>query len=100
MHVQGLGLKAGKAAGDGLELLAHSLQVVQTFPQAEILQIIRQQFVAQKTRELLVLTEQGIFEVHAEDVVTMFDLFDHGGEFPADLLGQPHAEDLADLLKR
>jgi hypothetical protein len=46
MHVQSLGLKAGKTVGDGLKLLAYSLQVVQSFAQAEVLQIVGKQFIA------------------------------------------------------
>src|SRR5215468_2423439 len=30
--------------------------------------------------------------------MAMVDLFDDGGEFPAQLLGKPHAEDLADAI--
>src|SRR5215469_17653350 len=30
--------------------------------------------------------------------MAMVDLFDDGGEFPAQLLGEPHAEDLADAI--
>ena len=44
------------------------------------------------------MPEQGVFEVHAKDVMAMVDLFDDGGEFPAQLLGEPHAEDLADAI--
>jgi hypothetical protein len=32
------------------------------------------------------LTEQGVFEIHPENVVTMFDLFDHRGEFALGLV--------------
>ena len=50
----------------------------------------------EETGELLLLPEQGVFEVHAKDVMAMVDRFDDGGEFRA--LGEPHAEDLADAI--
>ena len=41
MHIQSLGLKAGKAIGDSLKLLAHGIEVIQSFPQAKVGQIVR-----------------------------------------------------------
>jgi hypothetical protein len=41
VHIQRLGLKAGKATSDDLKLLAHIVKVIQPFPQSEVPQIIR-----------------------------------------------------------
>ena len=41
VHIQRLGLKAGKAVGDDLKLLAHLVEVIQSLPEAEIIQIVR-----------------------------------------------------------
>jgi hypothetical protein len=44
------------------------------------------------------LPEQGVFEIHAEDVMTVLDLLDDAGELATELLGEPHTEDLADAV--
>ena len=80
-----MGLKASKTIGDGLKLLANGVEVIQPFPfpQAEISQIVGEQFVAQETKELLILSEQGVFEIHPEDVMAVVELLDYGGELAA-----------------
>src|SRR5215831_10941565 len=52
VHIESLGLKAGKAARDGRKLLRR---------------------VAQETGELLRLSENGVFEVHPQGVMAVFD---------------------------
>ena len=46
MHIQSLGLKASEAIGDELKLLAHGVEMIESFAQAEIRQIIGEQLVA------------------------------------------------------
>ena len=50
--------------------------------------------------ELLVLSEKGVFPVGAENVMAVLDLIDHRGEFAAQSLVEPDAEDLADPVGR
>jgi hypothetical protein len=57
VDVEALRLKTGEAIGDGLESLPHSIQLVESFLQAEVAQIIGAQLVAQEAGELLVLSE-------------------------------------------
>ena len=40
MHVERLRLEAGEAVGDGLEPFTHGIEMIQTFPQAEIVQVV------------------------------------------------------------
>jgi hypothetical protein len=58
MDVQALGLEAGEAVGDGLEPLADGVEMIQSFLQAEVAQVVGAEFIAQKAGELLVLLEE------------------------------------------
>ncbi len=75
-------------------------RLIEPFLQTEVAQVVGAKFVAQEAGELLVLFEKGILPVGAENVVAMFDLIDHGREFPAQPFIQPDAEDLADAVRR
>ena len=92
--------KRGKAIGDGLESLPHGIEMIESFLQAEIAQVVGAEFVAQEAGELLVLFEEGVFPVGSEDVMAMLDLIDDRGEFSAQSFVQPDAEDLADPVGR
>ena len=94
------GLEAGEAVGDGLESLAHGVEMVESLLQAEVAQIVGAEFVAQEAGELLVLFEEGVFPVGAEDVMAMLDLVDDRCEFAAQAFVQADAEDLADPVGR
>lgn len=98
MHVEAFGLETGETVGDGLEALTHGVEMIETFLQTEVAQIIGTKLVAQEARELLVLFEKSILPVSAEDVMPVLDLVDHGGQFAAQPLVQSDAEDLADAV--
>jgi hypothetical protein len=53
VHVHMESLKADKAARGGRKLLRHGIEVIRSSPQPEIRKMVRQQFVAQETGELL-----------------------------------------------
>ena len=55
MDVEPLCLESGKAPGNGLEALAHRLEVVQSLLEAEVGEVVGDQLVAQKGEELFVL---------------------------------------------
>ena len=61
-------------------------------------QIIRTEFVAQEQGKLLVLFEEGVFAVGAENMVAVFDALQNGVEFAARPFAQAYAEDFGDLL--
>ena len=67
MHVEPLGLEAGEAVGDRLEGGAHGVEMVEPLKQAEVGEIVGDQFVAQKGQELLILFEEAALEVGARD---------------------------------
>jgi hypothetical protein len=71
-----------------------------TLLQAEVAQVVRAQFVAQKAGELFVLLEEAVLPIGAEDMMAMLDLVDDGDQFAAEALAQPDAEDLADAVGR
>src|SRR5215471_6228582 len=100
MNIEALRLEPGKAVGDDLESLSHRIQMIQPLLQAEVAQIVGAEFVAQVAGELLILFEKGVLPVGTENVMTMLDLVDHGGEFTAQALMQAGTEDLADPVGR
>ena len=100
VHVEALRLEAGEAVRDGLESFAHGVEMIESFLQAEVAQVVGAEFVAQEAGELLVLFEKGVLPVGAENVMAMLDLVDDGGQFAAQALVQADAEDLADPVGR
>ena len=81
MDVQRLGLETGEAVGDGLELFARGVEMVQPLLQAEVAQIVGAEFVAKIAGVLLVLLEKGVFPVGAKDMVAVLDLVDRVASF-------------------
>ena len=63
VNVEAFRLEAGEAIGDGLELWAHGVEMIEPFFQAEVAQVVGAEFVAQETGELLVLLQEGILPV-------------------------------------
>lgn len=98
MDVEALSLEGGEAIGDDLEPLPYCVQVIESFLEAEVAQVVGTEFVAQEAGELLVLFEESVLPVGAEHMVAMLDLIDDGGQFPAQALVEPDAEDLADAV--
>jgi hypothetical protein len=92
VNVEPLRLEGGEVAGDGLELFADRLEMVQAFLETEVVEIVGAQFVAQEGGELLVLLQERVLEIGAKDMVTMLDLIDDGGK----LAGQPTMEALTE----
>ena len=83
MDVEPLGLETGEATDDALELVADFSQMVQSLFEAEVVEVVGAEFVAQEYRKLLVLPENGIAEVGAEHMMAVFDLINDGGEVAA-----------------
>src|SRR5580700_9543764 len=100
MNVEALGLEPSEAVGDGLESFPYGVEMVESFLQAEVAQVIGAKLVAEEAGELLVLFEEGVLPVGAEDVMAMLDLIDDRGQFPMQSFVQAHAEDLADPIRR
>ena len=98
VDVEPLRLEAGEAGGDGLEALAHGVEMVQSLLETEIGEVVGDQFVAQEGGELFVLLQEGVFEVGAEDMMTVLDAIDDGGQLAAHPAVQPRAEDLGNLV--
>src|ERR1700674_1927057 len=99
MNIEALSLELSEAVSDGLESIAHVVEMIESFLQAEVAQVIGAKLVAEEAGELLVLFEQGVLPVGAEDVMAMLDLIDDGGEFPPQPFIEPHTEDLADPVR-
>ena len=100
MDIEALSLETGETVGDGLEPFADGVEMIEAFLQAEVAQVVGAEFVAEEAGELLVLFEEGVLPIGAEDVMAMLDLIDDRGEFSLQPFVQPHAEDLADPVRR
>jgi hypothetical protein len=98
MDVEPLRLETSEARSDGLETLAHGLEVVQSLLEAEVGEVVGDKLVAQEGGELFVLFEEGVLEVGAEDVMAVLDAIDDGGELAVHLAVQTRAENLGDLV--
>ena len=93
-------LEGGEAVRDGLEALAHGVEMIQPLAQPEIAQVVGAQFIADKAGEFLVLFQERILPVRSEHVMSMLDLVDDDRQFPTEPLVQAHTEDLADSVRR
>ena len=99
MDVEALSLETGEAVGDDLEAFPHGVEMIESFLQAEVAQVVGAKFIAQEAGELLVLFEECILPIGAEHMMPMLDLVDDGGQLPMEPLVQPDAEDLADAIR-
>ena len=81
MDVEALRLEGSEAIRDREEPLANGVQMVEPFLEAEVAQVIGTEFIAQEAGELLILFQKGVFPVRSENVMTVFDLLEHGSEF-------------------
>jgi len=64
----------------------------------EVGQIVGAKLVSKMGGELLVLPEEGVFNIHSEDVMAMLDLFECAVQLSFELLGYAAAEDLRDFV--
>src|SRR5262245_12075003 len=100
MNIEPLCLEGSKAARDGLEALADRVEMVQSLLEAEIGKVVGDQLVAQEGRELFVLLQEGVLEVGAEDMMTVLDAIDDGGELALHPTAHVCAKDLGDPVSR
>src|SRR5450759_4016526 len=100
MDIEALSLETGEAVCDGLEPFPHCVEMSEPFLQAEVAQIVGAKLVAEEPGELLILFEEAVFPIGAENMMAMLDLVDHGRKFAVQPLVQPHPEDLADAVRR
>ncbi len=79
MDIEALSLETSEAVNDGLESFPHGVEMIEPFLETEIAQVIGAKLVAEEAGELLVLFEERVFPVGAEDVMAMLDLIDDRG---------------------
>jgi hypothetical protein len=100
MDVEPLGLEAGEAADNGLELVTHLVEMLQALSQTEVVEVVRAELVAQKHQELLVLSENSVAEIDTEHMMAMRDLIDDSEKLAPVLAVQAGDEDLGNLVSR
>ncbi len=82
--------------GDCAQGVAHRLEVIQPFVEAEVLEVVAQRFQAQEGGELLVHADHRVLGVGAQDVMAVVDAFQHAGQLAGQAAMQAPAEDLRD----
>ncbi len=100
VDVEALRLEGGEPVGDGLEPFADGIEMIEAFVQAEIAQVVGTEFIAQKAGELLVLFQECVFPISAEDMMAMLDLIDDRGKLARQSFVEANAENLADPVRR
>ena len=100
VHVEAFRLKTSKVIRNGVEAFSHGVEMIETLLQAEIAQVVGAKLVAQEAGELLILLQESVLPVGAEDMMAVLDLIEDGGEFAADAFVDADAEDLADAVGR
>jgi hypothetical protein len=98
MDLEPLRLEGGETVGDGLEGGADSVEMIEPLAQTKVIEVVGDQLVAQKGRELLVLLQEGALEVGAEDVMAVLDPVDDRGQLAAHAAIEPRAEDGGDFV--
>src|SRR5260221_3094775 len=98
VDVEPLRLVAGEAIGDRLEGGAHGVEMIEPLSEAEVGEVVGSQLVAQEGPELLVLLEEGVLEVGAEDMMAVLDAVDDGGQLAVHAATDAPAEDGRDLV--
>jgi hypothetical protein len=74
------------------------IEMVQPFLETEVGEVVGAEFVAEESRELFLLLEEGALEIGTEDMMAMLDLIDDGSELAAVPAVQAGAEDLGNLV--
>src|SRR3979411_1027252 len=100
MDIEALSLETSEAVSDGLESFPHVLEMIESFFQAEVAQVIGAKLVAEEAGELLVLFEKSVLPVGAEDVMAMLDLIDDRGQLPMQPFVEHDAVNLGDPVRR
>ena len=98
VDVEPLGLETSEAVGDGFEGLTDRIEMVQALFETEVGEVVGAEFVAQERRELLILFQDGVFEVGAKDMMAMLDLIDDGGQLAAHPAVKTGSEDRGNLV--
>lgn len=98
--VEPLGLTVSETVGDGDKHLPGGQQVVETFLQPEVGEVVRADLVAEESGELFMLFDKAVIPAGPEYMVAMLDLLQGGVQFAPRQLRQPDAEDLRDLVCR
>src|SRR5579871_874532 len=100
MHVECFRFEGSKTIRRGSQLLANGLQVVQRLFQAEVFEIVAECFQVEKSGELLVHAQNGIFAASPEDMMAVLDLLQYALQFAAQFLIDPKPKYRSDLVRQ
>src|ERR1700733_8272109 len=98
MHIEALRLETGEPVCDRQKLFTYGCQMLQSFFQPEVGEVVGTDLVAQEGRELFVLLDEGVLPIGPEEMMAGLDLSPGGLELSLQFLGQAGAEDLSDLV--
>ena len=98
MDVECRSLQGGEAVQHAQEATAYDGQMLQSFLQAEVAEVVGADLGAQEGQELLILLDEGVLPVSAEDMVPMLDLLQGGVKLAAQAASDAGAEDLREVI--
>ena len=81
MHVETLGLESSEAVRDLGEHLTHRGEMIQSFLQVKVRQVVATHFASEEGEKLLVLFDKGVLEIGPQDMVTVLDSLQGSPEF-------------------
>src|SRR5438309_10665818 len=98
MDVECRSLQGGEAVQHAQEATAYGGQMLQSFLQAEVAEVVGADLGAQEGQELLILLDEGVLPVSAEDMVPMLDLLQGRVKLAAQAASDANAEDLREVI--
>lgn len=100
MHVEGLSLESRETVGDFTEDLTHRGEVIKSFLQMKVSEVVAAHFASEESEKLLVLFDKSVFEVGSQDVMTMLDSLQGRMYFALKLFADALTEELRDFVSR
>ncbi len=98
MHVEGLSLESGEAVSDLTEDLTHRGEVIESFLQMKVSEVVAAHFASEESEKLLVLFDKGVLEVGSQDVMTMLDSLQGRMQLALELFADALTEELRDFV--
>jgi hypothetical protein len=96
-HVEGLSLESTEALSNLTEDLTHCGEIIESFLQMKVNQIVAAHFASEESEKLLVLLDKGVPEVGSQDVMAVLNSFRGRVHFALKLSADALTKELRDL---
>lgn len=98
MYVEGLSLESREAVSDLTENLTHRGEVIESFLQMKVGEVVAAHFASEESKKLLVLFDKGVLEVGSQDVMTVLDSLQGRMQLALELFSDALTEELRDFV--